>query len=151
MQLALLALCAMPFCIGLHQMMIPKVREIQEKVRAENATMFGFVGEALNGIRVVKCFGRENHERKRFLDTSITRFRLQRTGVKYNSTLAAVYPTFSALGVAVVLYYGVLGVKAGSMSVGELLYFYGSTLVMFGPLTRLLNLHVQVQQHEQGI
>ncbi len=146
MQLALLALCAMPFCIGLHQMMIPKVREIQEKVRAENATMFGFVGEALNGIRVVKCFGRENHERKRFLDTSITRFRLQRTGVKYNSTLAAVYPTFSALGVAVVLYYGVLGVKAGSMSVGELLFFYGSSMLMFGPLTRLLNLHVQVQQ-----
>jgi ABC-type multidrug transport system fused ATPase/permease subunit len=145
-QLALLALSAMPFCIGLHQMMIPKVREIHDQVRTENANMFGFVGEALNGIRVVKCFGRENLERKRFLDTAITRFRLQRIGVKYNAVLSAVYPTFSAVGVAIVLYYGVLGVKEGAMTVGELLFFYGSSMAMFGPLTRLLNLHVQVQQ-----
>ncbi|MDA0837920.1 MAG: ABC transporter ATP-binding protein [Planctomycetota bacterium] len=145
-QLALLALSAMPFCIGLHQMVIPKVREIHDKVRTENATMFGYVGEALNGIRVVKCFGQENRERKRFLDAGVTRFRLQRIGVKYNAILTALYPTFSAVGLAVVLYYGVLGVKEGAMTVGEFLFFYGSSMVMFGPLAQLLNLHAQVQQ-----
>ncbi|MBI2193649.1 MAG: ABC transporter ATP-binding protein [Planctomycetes bacterium] len=143
--LAVLALATLPFTIMAYQLFIPRIRRIQEHVREKNSRLYGLVGDALNGIRVVKCFVQEPEERARFLRLMVERLRLLRRYVTLDATLAALSGLAGSVGLALILYLGPLRVQSGALSVGDLLYFYSAAGLLYPPMAVLLELNVQVQ------
>lgn len=90
--------------------------------------------DILNGIRVVKCFGREKSEIKRFKDSSV------RQSVQNESNAKAFDTIFPLLGFAIkfgsylILWYGNHLLFNGDMLVGELHQINSYANIIFAPL-----------------
>ena len=86
--------------------------------------------EVINGIKVVKVFGRENDEIKRFQETAGIVRDITCKNEKYVYTIFPILKFIMSFGSFFVLLYGGNCVINGSMSLGELVQFssYGSLL-----------------------
>ncbi len=86
--------------------------------------------DVLNGINVVKVFGREDDETRRFKDTARNVRNLTCKNEKYVYTIFPIIKFIMGFGSYFVLLYGGSKVIDGSLSVGELVQFsaYGSYL-----------------------
>jgi ATP-binding cassette, subfamily B, bacterial len=92
------------------------------------------VQEVLTSLRVVKAFGREGSEHDRFLDRSS---RSARARVKLSFSEGAfglLVNLITAVGTSVVLFFGVLQVQNGALSLGELLVVMAYLAQLYGPL-----------------
>ncbi|WP_270887203.1 ABC transporter ATP-binding protein [Pedococcus sp. 5OH_020] len=99
--------------------MIPSFRMMQESVDWVNRVL----REQITGIRVVRAFVREDHERARFADANT---QYTATALAVGRLMAMIFPIvmliFNASTVAV-LWFGAKRVDSGQMQVGELTAF----------------------------
>ena len=91
----------------------------------------------VTALRVVKAFGREDHEQARFAQQSkvsmTARVKLSMLESAYN----IVSNVLTATGTAIVLYLGVHSVLAQRLTVGELLIIMAYLGQLYGPLTAI--------------
>lgn len=116
---------------------VPYFRAMQTKLDAVSR----IVREALEGVRVIRAFGREGHEEGRFheaageqADTAIAVGRL-------SSILNPATFLIMNLGIVAILWTGGLRVEAGSLSQGEVMAFVNymtQTLVSIGYVANLV-------------
>ncbi|MGO4546092.1 ABC transporter ATP-binding protein [Paenibacillus sp. 2TAB23] len=92
------------------------------------------IGEALQGIRVIKAFAQENAEKNRF--DKVNNHWINRT-ISFGNLWLGVSPIFTVLtavfGIAV-WYLGGRSVMSGTMSIGTLTAFTTYLLMFFGPV-----------------
>jgi ATP-binding cassette subfamily B protein len=138
-QLALVALGIAPVLFALTQVFGGWLRQRWTAVKELESSANSVVMEALSAMRVVKAFGREDHEHKRFLTRSNHRLRelLQVYGVQGGYDLLV--GVTLALGTAAALYVGVLHVRRGLLSVGDLLLVSAYIGQLFEPLKSVTN------------
>jgi ATP-binding cassette, subfamily B, multidrug efflux pump len=101
--------------------LLPRSRIVQERLEKLNSLL----QENLAGVRVVKAFAREDHERDRF-------FTRNQDLLNENITLLGIFATFfpmiffiANIAVVGVLWVGGLEVITGGMTLGELVAFIG--------------------------
>jgi ATP-binding cassette subfamily B protein len=92
------------------------------------------VQEALSAGRVVKAFGREEHEQRRFLHRASRRLQGQLDIAWLQSRFDLAIGVTVAAGTAAVLLLGVIQVKAGHLSTGELLMVLAYQAQVYLPL-----------------
>ena len=134
MPLALVALTVAPVLFVLSRSYKVRARRWYRNAKELESSAFGVVQEALTALRVVKAFGREEHEHLRFVGRS-------RLGVDAKVRIAAADSVFgglidltTALGTAAVLVIGVRGVQSGRITLGELLLVMAYLTQLYGPL-----------------
>ncbi|WP_246096121.1 ABC transporter ATP-binding protein [Paenibacillus sinopodophylli] len=92
------------------------------------------IGEALQGIRVIKAFAQENAEKNRF--EKVNNHWINRT-ISFGNLWLGVTPIFTVLtavfGIAI-WYLGGRSVMSGTMSIGTLTAFTTYLLMFFGPI-----------------
>lgn len=114
--------------------MIGKIRRnIQHRYRKQWGkldTLTSRLTEVINGIKVVKVFGREDDEIERFGETAADVRDLTCRNEKFVYTIFPIIKFIMGFGAYFVLLYGGSRVIGGDMSVGELVQFssYGSYL-----------------------
>src|SRR5437660_345999 len=120
-QLALVALTICPPLFFLSRVYRPRMRRQSRRVKKLESTALAVVQEALGALRVVKAFGQEAHETARFVHRSregmTERLRMALLEGGYVRLIGLV----PALGVAAVLLIGVGHVRAGVITLGQLL------------------------------
>jgi subfamily B ATP-binding cassette protein MsbA len=124
-------------------------QRIKENTRRGQRTMGSLtrvLQESLAGIKVIKAFGTEERENRRFLDENRRFYRFMRKVLKYDSAAAPVVEILSALGVGAVLWYGIHRVISGDMSPGDLTSFVTALLMMYAPLKRLTKVSNTIQR-----
>jgi ATP-binding cassette subfamily B protein len=132
--LACVALCAAPILFGLTQIFRGRLRKRWSGVRELESSANGVVHEVLGSMRVVKAFGREDHEHDRFLKCSRRRMReLLRVALLQGGFDMLIGMTIG-LGTAATLYIGVLHVKRGVLSLGDLTLITAYVAQLFEPL-----------------
>ncbi|WP_419874688.1 ABC transporter ATP-binding protein [Candidatus Pristimantibacillus sp. PTI5] len=92
------------------------------------------IGEALQGIRVIKAFAQENAEKNRF--DKVNNHWINRT-ISFGNLWLGVSPIFTVLTAAfgiAVWYLGGRSVMSGTMSIGTLTAFTTYLLMFFGPV-----------------
>lgn len=97
----------------------PMFRKMQKKIDALN----GVVQENLIGIRVVKAFVREEHEKKKF---KIANDDLSRMGARAAGMIILAMPLMMLifnLTIVIVIYRGGVSINAGDMTTGDLISF----------------------------
>jgi len=108
--------------------------------------MSSLVEETVGGIRVVKAFGMENYERRRFRDLIGEFMHHQMQVLRVNAMSFPVMELVAGFGIAGVLYYGGLRVASGEATAGTLMSFLAATLMLYEPVKRLSAANNQIQQ-----
>ena len=122
-KLTLLLLATLPVIaviIGLTaKFVIPIFKKVQQKIDRLNLVL----RENLTGIRVIRAFNREDHEKKRFHEANDD---LTGTYIKVNRILAFLMPAMMMIMDALIvgiLWFGTIRVDAGDMNLGALIAF----------------------------
>ena len=90
--------------------------------------------DILNGIRVVKCFGREENEIKRFKGASIKHANQNEKNAKVFDTIFPLLGFAIKLGSYLILWYGNMKLFNGEMLVGELHQINSYANIIYAPL-----------------
>jgi subfamily B ATP-binding cassette protein MsbA len=117
-----------------------RIKRASRDVRRREADLMSTMQEVLSSIRLVKAFGREDHERHRFEHESekIVASTLRARDVK--SKLAPAVDLIVALGSAVVLWFGGRQVLGGALSAGSLVVFLLYLNKVYKPIRELSKL-----------
>jgi ATP-binding cassette, subfamily B, bacterial len=133
-QLTLVALAVAPVLVLLSQAYRPRMRRQSRRAKELEHSALAVLQEVMGAIRVVKAFGREDHEEGRYLHRS-------KEGIQSRLGLALDQGRYglmvgltTALGTAAVLWIGVRHVQAGSITLGNLLLVMSYLGQLYGPL-----------------
>src|SRR4051812_23100536 len=122
--LALVSLVVLPLYALNHRFFARRIRQLSQAVRARLSSLYGLLSERVSAVRVVRSFVQEEAELNE-LDEQINNHRaLNWAGLKTGALQGALAMLLSGLGTVAVLGCGVLLVRGGGLSVGELLAFY---------------------------
>ena len=141
-KMALLIFVPMPIVIFLINKIRYSIRNRYMKQWKKMDTLTNRLTEVLNGIKLVKVFGKENDEIERFKKTADTVRNVTCRNEKYVYTVFPLIRFLMSFGSYFVLLYGGSQVLENNMSLGELVQFssYGSYLYSklewFGMLPR---------------
>jgi len=116
------------------------------RIQERMGDMAGAIGETVTGARVVKAFGREADEVKRFGDFNRDYFR---SAVRLRALGALNAPLSEMLGslsVVLIVGYGGVQVLQGRMEASHLVLFVVAVLSIVGPLRRISELNQIVQE-----
>jgi subfamily B ATP-binding cassette protein MsbA len=102
--------------------------------------------ERVKGVRVVLSFAKERGEYRNFYRRLVEIFRLSLRSSMLSTGLGATCSAISAVAAAYVLYLGATKVRAGDISVGDLIYFHMAAGNLFSPLVALANVNATIQQ-----
>ncbi len=133
-QFALVALSMLPVLFWLTRRCGRQLRTTWSAVKSTESATIACVQEVLSASRVVKAFGREGHEHRRFLDHAMD-------WVKKHNSLASIGSGFDflfgmavATGTATALVVGLEHVKSGRLTIGDFLLLMAYAGQLAGPL-----------------
>ena len=95
------------------------------------------LAEVINGIKVVKSFGKERSENRNFMEILKPTFDMSLNLSMRSITLSIVMDQLSIYSSVAVLGLGGYMVSQGTMTVGELVAFYTYMQMFFGPVTAM--------------
>jgi len=123
-----------------------RVRRVSTGCQEAMAELSSFLHEAFAGTKIVKAFGMEPHEKKRF-DRKIGRlFKLEIKGVIVRSLSSPIMEFLGGVGIAFILWYGGSRVISGESTPGMFMSFLACVMLLYDPVKKLSNLNVAVQQ-----
>ena len=136
-QLALVALSVFPVLLLIPHIFDRHMGGKYSQVNAMESAAQGIVQEVLTALRVVKAFGREEHEQSRFAQQSHVSMMARVKLSMLEGAYGIVSNILTATGTAVVLYLGVHSVLAQRLTTGELLIIIAYLGQLYGPLTAI--------------
>ena len=132
--LAIVALSVSPALFLLSRYFGPQLRKDWKEIKRLDSSAMGVVQEALAAVRVVKAFGREDREENRFLDHSAMRVRRELQVSARQGIFDLLVGLVMAAGSAAALLIGVQSVRAGRLSLGNLLLVMAYLQQIYKPM-----------------
>lgn len=144
--LAIFALLVLP--IAFYPMIVfgRKVRHYSTGVQEAMADMSAFLHETIAGNKIVKAFGMEGHEKKRFRDKTAHLFRLWIKEAKVRSITSPLNQLLGGIGIAAIIGYGGYQVVKGVYTPGTFASFMAAVLLLYEPIKKLSNFNNALQQ-----
>ena len=145
-RLALVCLTGAPLIVYPLVRISQRVRRTTRRSQEELEVLSHISAEAFTGHRIVKAFGAERHEKRKFADAA---HRLFRTNMKVTSSLAALPPVMEVLGgllAAGLLWYASREITTGQMTPGDFTAFLAILFLSYGPIRKLSRVNANVQQ-----
>ncbi len=116
--------------------------------RGQNAMgdVTAIIEQTLSGIKVIKAFGTEEQECRKFEQENAGFFKLIRKTFRYDAASSPVIELLTSFGVAAVLWYGLNRVLAEEITKGEMFSILAAIVMMYTPLKRLTRVNNIIQQ-----
>ena len=133
-QLALLAMTVTPLMAVIGYFSRRLVRTRSREVKHLESHAMSVVQEVLTALRVVKAFGKEEHEGARFVRHSREGMQARIQLVMFEDGLSLMRRFAMSIGVATVLVVGVRHVQSGDLSLGNLILVMGYLTQLYAPL-----------------
>lgn len=144
LQLALLSILVVPLIVAISFFFFRKISKIYESYQEQEAILSTRLQENLTGVRVVKAFARQTHERDKFDRENWEKFQ---RGKRFLSMHSLYWPTSDILaGFQMLLGIGVGALMAmnGIITVGTYLAYSGMIVWIIWPMRNLGRLIVQM-------
>lgn len=123
-----------------------RVRKVSTRYQEAMADMSSFLHETFFGNKIVKAFGRESYEKKRFLKKTHNIFNLEMKAVVARSLSAPIMEFLGGIGVAFIIWYGGSKVIAGTSTPGTFFSFMAAVIMLYEPVKKLSKLNNSIQQ-----
>ena len=123
-----------------------RMRKVSANTQSEIGQFTTLLNEVFQGVRHVKAYGMEAHERARAATVIEQIFTLVFRAAR---TKAAAYPIMETIGgsaIVVVICYGGWQVIEGTRSTGTFFSFVTALLLAYDPMKKLVNLNAQLQE-----
>lgn len=145
--LAIIAMIVLPITVFIVVKIGEKLRATSRNVQDKMADLTTTLSETFTGIKMVKAFGMEGFERKRFGEKNRRYLNLllkvTRISEMSSPLMEFIGVTF---GVAFVVLYGGSQVVKGTTSAGTLISFVTAILLAYAPVRRLGQVNINLQQ-----
>lgn len=150
-ELALISLTVMPllyYAVGYY---VTHIQERLNHVKSLEGRTLSVIHEAMNMLRVIVAFGREEHEYRRFRALG-EEARDKRVGLTVRQTLFSLSVNMTmAAGTALVLGFGAYQALQGQMTVGQLLVVMSYVAAVYKPLEALSGTISTLQNQFAGL
>jgi len=133
-ELALVAVAVAPIYLVLARVFRRRLREQSRKVSRLESSAHGVLQEALGALRVVKAFGKEDHERERYVERSREGIRARRAQSFSEGQYSLLTALTTAIGTGAVLFVGANHVQAGVLTIGNLLVVLAYVARIYEPV-----------------
>jgi subfamily B ATP-binding cassette protein MsbA len=145
-QFTLFALATVPVVIGVVQLLSIRLRRSSREVQDAMGRITQVIEEAIDGHKVVKLFGGQDYESRRF-DQEANHVR--RHMMKQAAAVAASAPIVqlvAAVALAVVIWFAMGQSSATQLSVGDFAAFITGMLLLMAPLKRVTDINEYLQK-----
>lgn len=128
-----------------------RIQKVSTQVQDELADSTTIAEESLQGIRVVKSFGREEYEVARYGAATWKAYRASAWAAVYSSTFSSVMMFLGFSAIAAILWFGGRAVMAGQLSLGMISGFLIYGMMIAGNLASLAGLYGQLRASAGGV
>ena len=145
-KLTLLSLLLMPLIVLVVRMISIRLRNSSREVQRQMGEMTQVVQEAIEGHRVVKLFGGQDYEQRRFDDQANS---VRRQLMKQAAAAAASVPVvqfLAAVALATIVYLATQQSNADQITVGGFVSFVAAMLMLTAPLKRVTSVNEPLQR-----
>jgi len=145
-RLAAVSLTLLPFVLLPTARLGRRIRRTSRRTQDNAAELNQILQETLSGHQVVKAFGTEEYESRRF---NAAAHKLLKNNLRYVLQQAISSPLiefFGAITIVGLLTYARTQIKTGDMTSGEFISFVVALLMLYEPVKRLTGIHNIFQQ-----
>jgi len=123
-----------------------RVRKASTGIQESMGDMSAFIHETFIGTKVVKAFGMEPHEKKRFKEKTMNVFKLEIRAAIAKALSSPVMEFLGGIAIAVVVYYGGTRVYQGLSTPGTFLSFLAAVVLLYDPAKKMTKINNNVQE-----
>jgi subfamily B ATP-binding cassette protein MsbA len=123
-----------------------RVRRVSTGCQESMADLSSFLHETFSGNKIVKAFGMEPLEKKRFHEKTFSLFQLEMKAVIARSLSSPIMEFLAGLGIAFIIWYGGYRVISGESTAGTFFSFMAAVLMLYDPVKKLSNLNNSIQE-----
>ncbi len=149
-KLALIAIVVFPLTIYPISLFGKKMRNVTTSTQVTMGTLNSLLQETISGTRIVKAFGMEKYESKRFAMENERLFKYNMKAVSVNAISSPFMDFLGGLGIAAVIFYGGYNVLHGTSTPGTFFSFIAALLMLYEPVKRLTNINNTINQGIAG-
>jgi ATP-binding cassette, subfamily B, bacterial len=139
-QFTVVALAIAPFLFVFVYKYTHRIKRATRAVRKKESEIVSTIQEGVSSIRVVKAFARETYEKNRFKKVSHEAVELALWARALKAKLSPSVQLITAVGTALVLWYGVRLVLGGALGLGDLTIFISYVQKLYSPIRGLSKL-----------
>jgi ATP-binding cassette, subfamily B, bacterial MsbA len=145
-RLALVAFVVFPLAVMPVIAFSKRMRRMTKDAQRQLSGLAVLLQETFQGNRVVKAFGMEDYERRRFKNELRRLFRIHMRVARIKAFTGPMIEVMAAFAVVAVLWWGALSVMAGTRTPGSFGAFIAAMLLVYEPFKRLSRTNNTIQQ-----
>ena len=150
-RLALIALVVFPFVGVAVRSIGRRLYRINKRSQQKIAELNVLLHEVFSGTKIVKAFGREAHEVRRFDRVNNEILALALKDHRTDELTDPLMEVIAALGIMGALWYGGQQVISGAMTPGDFFSFTAAVALLYGPVRQLSRIVNTVQQSTSSV
>lgn len=139
-RLTMIPLVSLPLLGGLYLYFQRHLKESVRVQRSEEGRLNTHLAEILGSMSIVQAFGREAHEAAEFRQNNAANVSMGIRSTQIGAAMEGAIGLVSSAGLALVVFFGAVGVNAGTMTLGELLVFTTYVRTIYRPIKELVKL-----------
>lgn len=139
-QLTLICLVPLPFVLLITRTFFPKLWRLAGRRHTRASMMNSLISDSLRGARVVKAFGKETEEIRRFQGANVNFSNVEQSFNKMVSTIGPVLMMLTQFGGLLVWAFGGWKVIQSGLTFGQLFSFVSYIYMLFGPIQFMNNI-----------
>ncbi len=144
-RLGLIVLVLTPLYAAILRFTRPYVKRLGQELRHTNSCMYGLTSQKIDGIQAIQAYGRERHERLTFHQMAACFLRDTLLEQKLGAAVAQASQVVSSVGSnGLVFLYGMHLALQGELTIGQVLYAYGTAASLFAPVLQLSQMDLRV-------
>ena len=145
-RLALISLIAAPLLLFPIVRFGKGMRRTSHRSQERMADLASLMAEGVRGHRVVKAFGMEEFELRRFREATRRHLRVNLWAQMLANSSGPVVEAMSVVGAAGLLIYAGKAIRAGALSAPELIQFLTTLLMIYDPIRKLNKVNLILQE-----
>ena len=144
-KLALLVIVTLPIYAYAFARLRPAIKRTNIALRRLNSNLYSRADERISGVLVVKAFSREGRERRIFASIMHNYLRLGIQIIVYQQSLALLAGILAAVSSGLIIYLGMLQVKTGAITLGDVIVFIYALPNLFANVSSLTVVGTSIQ------
>jgi ATP-binding cassette subfamily B protein len=145
-QLALIVFLAIPILIIVAVQFKKKIIVEFREVRRINSKITGAFNETITGVRVIKAFGREEHNIQEFDGLTSEMYRAGYRAAWLSALFLPVVMLISSFAVGAIIWFGGFQTQLGNMSIGGIQAFVSYVVFMIWPIQEMARVYAELQR-----
>ncbi len=123
-----------------------RLRKLAKKRQETVGNLHVVLHESFTGVRIVKAFTMEDHERRRFAEQNQNVLNYQLKALRIDALSSPLMEFIGAIGISAIIGYGGLQVIKGASTPGTFFSFLGALLMLYKPVKSLNKLNNTLQK-----